>query len=528
MRRSVGISILVALAASVFLTGVASAAGPPTSPPGAPTNVKATAGTLAATVVWHAPQSGGTVSTYTVTSNPGSISATVAGPAFSAAVTGLSYGLAYTFTVVATNGAGSGLPSAPSNAVTPDPPGSQFHVTPSYVLFSNTVTAGHPASAYFGEDPVLVPGLTAVAVNVTASQSTADTSVQIVINSQPIQTISLPAGQVVSSLAIVAMPPSLFQASIQVTTGSAHVELDSVGFYTGPKLFRNHGGMFQPLPPAALFSGNVAANSTTSIPVLGQAGIPAANVQAVLLNVTAAGGTAAGSLNLLPSNTRDYGTTSVGFAANQTSVNQVLVGPGRDGAVALLNRGAAVSVLVEILGWVTSPADPTGTGSFYTSTSRTRLVNTTSLAPGHPLSFQVRGQGGAPSGTAVAPATSALLQVTVSSPSAAGSVSLFPSSSATGPAEIRFIQGKTASGLIVAPLALDGSESIAISGATANFARSPPIIAKIICNNAMCSPARSGWPRNCRWPNSCHVARPISGPTAASSISRFSPACQTG
>ena len=113
---------------------------------------------------------------------------------------------------VATNGAGSGLPSAPSNAVTPDPPGSQFHVTPSYVLFSNTVTAGHPASAYFGEDPVLVPGLTAVAVNVTASQSTADTSVQIVINNQPIQTISLPAGQVVSSLAIVAMPPSLFQA----------------------------------------------------------------------------------------------------------------------------------------------------------------------------------------------------------------------------------------------------------------------------------------------------------------------------
>jgi Domain of unknown function (DUF4082)/Fibronectin type III domain len=109
-------------------TGPASAAsGPvtPIGPPAAPTGVTAAAGIGAATVSWTAPPNAGSpIASYTVTPFIGSAAqtaTTVSGspPATTATISGLTNGTAYTFTVSATNGAGSGPASAPSNIVTP-------------------------------------------------------------------------------------------------------------------------------------------------------------------------------------------------------------------------------------------------------------------------------------------------------------------------------------------------------------------------------------------------------------------------
>jgi hypothetical protein len=91
----------------------------PLAVPGAPTNVTATAGNAQATVSFTAPASnGGSATTsYTVTSSPGGI--TGQGSASPIAVTGLTNGTAYTFTVTATNSVGTGPASTPSNQVTP-------------------------------------------------------------------------------------------------------------------------------------------------------------------------------------------------------------------------------------------------------------------------------------------------------------------------------------------------------------------------------------------------------------------------
>ena len=100
---------------------------PPTAP-AAPANVTATAGDQSAVVSWTAPANGGSaITSYTVTPYVGSTAQTptvITGnpPAMTAAVTGLTDGTAYTFTVSATNGVGTGPASAASNSVTPVAP----------------------------------------------------------------------------------------------------------------------------------------------------------------------------------------------------------------------------------------------------------------------------------------------------------------------------------------------------------------------------------------------------------------------
>jgi Domain of unknown function (DUF4082)/Fibronectin type III domain/Bacterial Ig domain len=99
----------------------------PTPAPGLVTGVSATAGTLSATVKWSAPSGGGPVTTYKITPYVGSEAqpaTTINGapPATEATIKGLAGGTGYTFTVQASNTAGAGPASEPSNSVTPTGP----------------------------------------------------------------------------------------------------------------------------------------------------------------------------------------------------------------------------------------------------------------------------------------------------------------------------------------------------------------------------------------------------------------------
>lgn len=111
--------------------------------PDAPTIGTATVGDTEATVTFTAPASTGgaaiIASGYTVTANPGG--ATGTGSSSPITVTGLTNGVAYTFTVTATNSAGTGAASAASNSIIPASP--------------QTITFANPGTRNFGTSPTL-------------------------------------------------------------------------------------------------------------------------------------------------------------------------------------------------------------------------------------------------------------------------------------------------------------------------------------------------------------------------------------
>lgn len=115
------VDVTVSTVAGTSATGLADRFTYFPSPPGAPGAVRATAGNRAATIRFTPPLPNGSgITSYRVVASPGGASAT--GGSSPITVAGLHNGTRYTFTVTATNGIGTGPPSAPSNAVTPQPP----------------------------------------------------------------------------------------------------------------------------------------------------------------------------------------------------------------------------------------------------------------------------------------------------------------------------------------------------------------------------------------------------------------------
>jgi predicted phage tail protein len=133
---------------AVFATPTA-----PATVPGAPTLTDAARGDARVTLAWTAPASdgGSPITGYTATASPGGATCTTNG-ALGCTVTGLTNGSAYTFTVTATNAAGTGAASNPLSASPAAVPGAPTLTTA--VRADGSVTLAWAAPASNGGSPV--------------------------------------------------------------------------------------------------------------------------------------------------------------------------------------------------------------------------------------------------------------------------------------------------------------------------------------------------------------------------------------
>jgi hypothetical protein len=144
------------------VASVASTAVTPLGSPGAPTNVTSVSGNGQATVAFVAPtdNGGAPITQYIVTASPGGVTSTSTGATTGVVVSGLTNGTAYTFTVTATNSAGTSGASVASTAVTPlGPPDAPTNVT--CMAGSSQVTVSFVAPANTGGTPITLYTVTA-------------------------------------------------------------------------------------------------------------------------------------------------------------------------------------------------------------------------------------------------------------------------------------------------------------------------------------------------------------------------------
>ncbi len=125
--------------------------------PDAPTAVSASPADSSAVVTFTPPAANGgsPVTSFTATSSPGSVTGTCTAPCTTITVTGLTNGISYTFTVTATNAAGTGPASAPSNSIMPGPaPDAPSGVSATagnaqaYVTFAVPASGANPVTGY--------------------------------------------------------------------------------------------------------------------------------------------------------------------------------------------------------------------------------------------------------------------------------------------------------------------------------------------------------------------------------------------
>ena len=315
-----------------------------------------------------------------------------------------------------------------------------------------------------GNGGLPVTGATAVVLNVTVTEAPGPGFLTLWPAGQPLpvaSNLNFTAGQTVANLVEVGVG-SGGQVSFYAS-GTVSVIADVEGWVSAST---SGPGLFNPVTPARLLDTRAPAatlgpGGVASVPVLNRAGVPAAGVSAVVLNLTATNGTGPGHLTAWPHGLTRPLASNLNFSAGQTVANRAMVAVGTGGMIDVGNATTdRVDVVVDIAGWFT---DATGSaGATYFGLTPARILDTRSsglpLRGGGVRSVQIAGHGGVPvMGVAGAP-TAVVANVTATNTWAASYLTVWPEGSPMPLAsDLNWQAGATVPNLVVVALGPSGA-----------------------------------------------------------------------
>ncbi|MGW4162181.1 hypothetical protein [Streptomyces sp. NPDC004788] len=198
--------------------------------------------------------------------------------------------------------------------------------------------------------PVTEPGVTAVALNVTATNATSASFVSVYPygTARPnVSNVNFEAGQTVPNMAVV--PVKDGKITFYNRAGSVDVIADVAGYFKG-----GAGAVFTGMQPKRLMDtrdgtgvakAKVGAGQTVSLTV-------GTKYKAVVLNVTATNPTATSFVSVYPYGTPRPSASNLNFVAGQTVPNGVIV-PVKDGKITFYNHNGTVDLIADVTGYYT-------------------------------------------------------------------------------------------------------------------------------------------------------------------------------
>jgi hypothetical protein len=200
-------------------------------------------------------------------------------------------------------------------------------------------------------------GVTAVMLNVTATNATATSHVTVYPDGQAVPAISnllFVKGRNASDLVIV--PVVNGKVDLRNYAGSVDLLADVTGYFTAA------GSGYHSATPVRIMDtrsglgvrkGAIPASGTVTLTVAGVGGIPQTGVSAVLLSVTVIGPTVASGLTAYADGTTVPSVPSMYFGTSQ-SINNLVMVPVVNGKIDFKNTSGNVQVVVDVSGYYTS------------------------------------------------------------------------------------------------------------------------------------------------------------------------------
>jgi subtilisin family serine protease len=265
---------------------------------------------------------------------------------------------------------------------------------------------------------------------------------------------------------------------IVVAVVSAAVEIPSVERFATPEPPFVPGQYF-PIAPTRILDtrhgvglsgkfGPAQTRNLTVSPSGGMGGVPMTNVQAVVMNVTITNPDSAGYLTVSPAGQSTPLASNLNFSSGETVPNLVTVAVGTSGQISFFNGVGNTDVVADAVGYYDDGTQPMG--DTFTAMNPTRILDTRSgtgpsgsFGPGETRNLTVSPSGSPPAPNGVpANAQAVILNVTVTNPTAASWLTLFPNNGGAVPtaSNLNFSAGETVPNLVIVKVGTGGKVSI--------------------------------------------------------------------